>query len=160
MNKSQLTELVIIPTLEEIPKGYSLESILAAQMIIAHESSGGEYIAQVGGPALGIIQMEPATHDDVWKHGDSIWDNAVELEIITIYQSNNKQHPSAKRLIYDLRYNIFMLRQKLFMDPDALPSNVEDMAVYLKKYWNGGDRMDGGGKATVTKYHNDFINWK
>ena len=154
MNKNQLTELVIVPTLEEIPKGYSLEAVLAAQMVIAHESSGGEYISQTNGPALGIIQMEPATHDDVWKHGDSIWDNAIELGIITIFQANNKQHPPATLLLTDLRYNVFMARQKLFMVNEALPSDCEDMARYLKKHWNGN------GKATVTKYHADFINWK
>ena len=67
MDKKQLTELIIIPTLKEIPKGYSEEAVMAIQMIIAHESCGGKYIAQTKGPALGVIQMEPFTHDQVWK---------------------------------------------------------------------------------------------
>lgn len=150
MNKSQLTELVIIPTLKEIPHGLSCEAVMAAQMVIAHESFCGQCIAQTKGPALGIIQMEPETHEDVWKHGDSIWKNARKLKLVGVF---SKSHPPAKRLIYDLRYNIFMLRQKLFMAPGALPNNAEDMSIYLKEHWNGD------GKATPEKYYNDFIGW-
>mgnify|MGYP003631793168 CR=1 FL=1 len=153
MLKQQLTDLVIIPTIKEIPHGYSEEAVLAAQMIIAHESSGGEYIKQLGGPALGVTQMEPDTHDDVWKHGDSIWDNAVTLGIINENKYSSRAHPNAKRLIYDMRYCIFMLRQKLFMAPSALPSDPSEMAAYLKLNWNGG------GKATATKYHWDWQHW-
>lgn len=153
MNKQQLTDLVIIPTLDDIPSGYSGEAVMAIQMIIAHESSGGEYIAQTKGPALGPTQMEPATHDDVWKHGDSIWRNAVNLGIITKTDRILKSHPDAYRLVYDLRYAVFMTRQKLFMAQGALPLNAKDMAVYLKKHWNGD------GKATPEKYHNDFLRW-
>tara|TARA_R110002167_G_scaffold104166_3_gene268697 strand:- start:4308 stop:4772 length:465 start_codon:yes stop_codon:yes gene_type:complete len=153
MNKQQLTDLVIIPTLKEIPSGYSPEAVMASQMIVGHESLGGEYIAQTRGPALGIIQMEPLTHDDVWRYGDSIWKNAVLLGIITKYQRLMKKHPKADRLIYDLRYNIFMVRQKLFMDKEGLPDNAHDMSVYLKKNWNGD------GKATPKEYLNDFAGW-
>lgn len=153
MNKKQLTDLVITPTLKEIPKGFSDQAVLAIQMIIAHESMRGEYLKQIKGPALGLINMEPATHNDTWKFGDSIWRNAVELKIITEHQRINKIHPVPARLIYDLRYNVFMARQRLFMFTEKLPGDIGDMAVYLKKYWNGG------GKATVTKYHFDFKKW-
>lgn len=143
MNKAQLTELVIIPTLNEIPRGYSDAAVLAIQMIIAHESVCGEYIAQKRGPALGIIQMEPFTHDDVWTHGDSIKINAAILGITQ----------RVGQLVYDLRYNVFMARQKLFMAKGALPSDPAEMAKYLKLNWNGD------GKATPEKYHQDYCNW-
>jgi|TARA_R110000782_G_scaffold121888_1_gene213071 hypothetical protein len=143
MNKTQLTDLVIIPTLKEIPYGYSKEAALAVQMIIAHESCGGDYIAQMTGPALGVIQMEPLTHDDVWMHGDSIRNNAALLGI----------SQCVGQLVYDLRYNVFMARQKLFMAKGALPSDPAEMAKYLKLNWNGD------GKATPEKYHQDYCNW-
>lgn len=152
MNKKQLTELVIVPTLKEIPSGYSAEAVLAIQMIIAHESNGGEYLAQKVGPALGIIQMEPSTHFDVWKHGDSVQKNAEAMGIVS-RGTGVVNVPSPARLIYDLRYNVFMARQKLFMVPGALPVTAENMAKYLKKHWNGN------GKATATKYHYDFMGW-
>lgn len=150
MNKQQLTDLVIIPTLKEIPKGYSLEAVMAIQMIIAHESSCGKYIAQTKGPALGIIQMEPATYFDTWTYGDSIKKNAKLLKITTGFL---KSIPEPERLIYDLRFNVFMARQKLFMAPGALPKNQKDMAKYLKVHWNGC------GKATSDKYYDDFMGW-
>ena len=152
MNKTQLTNLVIIPTLKEIPLGYSAAAVMAIQMIIAHESSCCEFIAQTRGPALGVIQMEPETHDDTWAHGDSIYRNAEILKIVTP-GLGVKNIPKADRLIYDLRYNVFMARQRLFMFSESLPESAEAMANYLKKYWNAG------GKATATKYHYDFSLW-
>ena len=143
MDKRQLTDLVIIPTLNEIRKGFSSEAVMAIQMIVAHESSGGKYLAQKNGPALGIIQMEPVTHDSVWKYGDSIKANAIALGI--------KQ--DVNQLPYDLRYNVFMARQKLFMDKGALPKDPMEMSKYLKVHWNGD------GKATPEKYYRDYINW-
>ena len=150
MNKKQLTDLVIIPTLKEIPGGYSEPAVMAIQMIIAHESVGGKYLAQTNGPALGIIQMEPATHLDVWKHGDSI---KVNARILGIISNESSCTPSPNKLVSDLRYNVFMARQKLFMDEGSLPDNAHDMSVYLKKNWNGN------GKATPEKYLNDFAGW-
>jgi hypothetical protein len=143
MNKAQLTDLVIIPTLNEIPYGFSPEAVMAIQMIIAHESCGGDYIAQMTGPALGVIQMEPFTHDDVWFNGDSIKNNATLMGI----------SQCVGQLVYDLRYNVFMARQKLFMAKGALPNDPAEMAKYLKLNWNGD------GKATPEKYHQDYCNW-
>ena len=145
MNKKQLLNYVITPTLVEIPKGCTPESELAIIMIIAHESRRGVYIKQVGnGPALGMIQMEPLTHDDTWKYGDSIWTNAMNMGIITPQQKSSGIHPFAERLIYDLRYNVFMARQRLFMKPGALPKDVALLSQYLKQHWNStsGDADD------------------
>lgn len=153
MDKKQFTEFIIVPTLKETPNGYSKEAVKAIQMIVAHESSRGEYLAQTRGPALGVIQMEPATHADVWANGDSIWNNALLLGIISQEEFNNKIRPQAKRLIYDLRYNVFMARQKLFMVPASIPTEAKLIAHYLKKHWNGP------GKATPEKYHIDYTNW-
>ena len=148
MNKQQLTDLVIIPTLKEIPNGYSPAAVKAIQMIIAHESTGGKYLAQTSGPALGVIQMEPFTHEQTWKYGDSIRRNAKLLKINGLFGK-----PKAERLIYDLRYNVFMARQKLFMASGMLPTDTYELAKYLKKNWNGD------GKATPEKYQTDYDSW-
>lgn len=153
MDKGQLTELVIIPTLKEIPFGYTPNAVLAVQMIIAHESLRGKYLKQVKGPALGPINMEPPTYYSTWRFGDSIRANAEKLGIISANMGvDNIPHPS--RLIYDLRFNVFMARQKLFMAPGALPSDPMKMAHYLKLNWNGD------GKATAQEYYDDFMLWK
>ena len=67
MNANQLRELIIRPTLTKI----GLSSAAAEELLLftcAVESDMGYLIAQVGGPALGIYQCEPATHDDIWKN--------------------------------------------------------------------------------------------
>lgn len=66
INCEQLRLYVIRPTLEKI----ELWSEAAENLLLgttAQESHMGTYIKQVGkGPALGIYQMEPATHKDIW----------------------------------------------------------------------------------------------
>jgi len=156
MKKSQLVNMIIRPTLKEIPHGFTEEAQLAITMIIAHESQRGEYIHQVGGgPALGMIQMEPTTYRSTWKYGASIWDNALALGIINNKQFRNMTPPPVERLLYDLRFNVFMARQRLFMKSAALPTGgTTDMSAYLKRHWNSV-----GGAADNMSYHRDYINW-
>ena len=155
MNKQQFIECVLVPTLSEMPNGYSPKSELAILMIIAHESARGQYLTQTGnGPARGIIQMEVWVHDDVWDNGDSIWDNALDLEIISDEQYQMRKHPHSSRLVYDLRYNVFMARQRLFMDSNPLPSTPVEMSKYLKSFWNSN-----AGAASDTSYLEDYNLW-
>lgn len=119
------------------------QALLAISMIVAHESRGGTYWEQIGGPALGIIQMEPWVHDDVWKHCDSIQHRANLAEI----------EQDVNQLRESIRYNVFMARCRLIMIPEAFPNTPGLMARYLKKYWNSD-----AGKATPAKYLNDY-NW-
>jgi len=155
MNRQQFTDLILIPMLREIPRGYSYRSRMMIAMIIAHESDGGEYIKQLdNGPALGIIQMEPYTHACTWENGHSIWANALICGIITQKELNLGIHPKASRLIYDLRYNVFMARQRLFMKPEAFPSTRLKMSAYLKRHWNTAE-----GSAHDLSYLNALDNW-
>lgn len=155
MNKAQLQELIAKPTLEKIPKGYSEESLLAFMMCVAHESNCGEYIKQINGPALGLIQMEPTTHNSVWKFGDSIWDNAEKLGIISSIEAAHDIHPKPERLLYDLAYNVFMFRQRMFMKPESIPKGPSQISMYLKEHWNSIH-----GSADGYSYLNDWKRWK
>ena len=156
MDKSQLTNLIIKPLLRLIPHGMGKRSVLAIQMIIAHESKRGEYISQLhGGPAGGMIQMERVTHTSTWRYGATCFDNALLCGIITAEEHKSQKVPDFDRLLYDLRYNIFMARQRLFMKPEALPHGVKNMARYLKKH--GNSTM---GAADELSYYNDYILWK
>ena len=151
MNKEQLLSKVVIPTLKEIPRGYSEKAALAIMMIIAHESSRGEYIAQMGnGPAKGIIQMEGWVHDDVWINSDTIRANAERIGII----QRGQLAPKSDRLYWDLRYNVFMARQRLFMDINPLPNTPEEMSKYLKSFWNSS-----AGAADDNSYLRDYNLW-
>ena len=63
-------------------------------------------------------------------------------------------HPPAERLIYDLQYNVFMARQRLFMKPDRLPKTVDEMSHYLKIHWNSIN-----GSAEYDSYMVDYGLW-
>ena len=155
MNREQLQNLVVEPTLKEIPKGYSEKAALAIMMIIAHESQRCEYISQLNsGPARGITQIEGWVHDDIWKNGDSIWFNAREMGIISSEEYHAKIHPHADRLIYDMRYAVFMTRQRLFMDARPLPDNITELSAYLKDFWNSNL-----GAANNESYADDYLLW-
>jgi hypothetical protein len=130
-------------TLKRIPHGYSESSEVAVLMLSAHESRLGKYLKQTQGPALGMGQIEPITHDDTWKHGDTCAANAKILRI----------DRDVERLEYDLVYQIFMIRQRLFMKPEALPPSNDPWAIaeYLKKHWN-----TTRGKAEADDYYKAY----
>ena len=147
INPTQLRDL-ITRTLKQIPSGYSSDAVKLLMMIAAHESDLGKYIKQVNGPALGIFQIEPATHDDVWTNGDSCEVNASRLGYVWECDA------TSARLEYDLQYQILIARQKLFMISEPLPSGDDEIAManYCKKYWN-----TDLGKATSEDYHDAYI---
>lgn len=64
---AHLRDLIIRPTLVEMGH-YSPAAEALLLGTAAHESHGGRYLSQIRGPARGIYQMEPATHDDLWRH--------------------------------------------------------------------------------------------
>lgn len=134
-------------TLIEI-SAYGPRAELAILMIIAHESGGGRARKQIGGgPARGIIQMEPPTFDSTIKFGEKC----------ASYLRRAGFDPAVVRcadLEFDDRLSVVMARARLAMDPGALPDSPPAMAAYLKKIWNGP------GKATPEKYLNDWEEWK
>lgn len=113
-------------------------------MICAHESLGGKHRKQIGGPALGIFQIEPVTHSSVWDNSDSIRARAKRYGIAE----------DVSKLETDDRYSIWVARHYLAQDQNPLPKTSEAMAAYCKSYWNRT------GKATPEKYLNDWQAWK
>lgn len=142
MNKSQCRRIVD-EVLEDMGH-YSPEASLAIMMIIAHESKRGEYWFQIRGPALGLIQMEPTTHDSIWLNADSILRNARRLGI----------KADVKQLYKSLEYNVFMARQYLLMDTRPIPKHEIVLSAYLKEYWN-----THLGRATKMSYYEDYKKW-
>jgi hypothetical protein len=103
----------------------------------AQESHLGHYIKQVGkGPALGIYQCEPATHQDVYNYLRNnefrLFGNALphKLRPIGLVDHN--------RLVYDLRYATMICRLHYYRAPKALPEadDIEGMASYWKRFYN------------------------
>jgi len=88
-----------------------------------------------GGPARGLFQMEPATHDDIWENflkyrlplAESIR-SLMTFPDVDQYQELEQND----------RYSCAMARIHFFRAPAALPraGDVEEMARYWKQYYN------------------------
>ena len=115
-------------------------------MIAAHESGRGNYWAQKGGEALGLTQIEKATHECVWEESDWI-DSLVPYGLVRDFS----------RLEWDVVYSVVISRLWLAMDLEALPvkEEVYEMGKYAKRVWNSEL-----GKASVDKYVDDYLAWR
>lgn len=136
----------VVTEMGQVRKGmFNVNFVTACMMACAHESLGGKYRRQLGGgPARGVLQIEKATHDDVWEHSDTIHEVAKALGI----------EKDWSRVEYDDRYSIFIMRHKFAMDSKRIPCDLFGIADYTKRVWNGD------GKATPTKYIDDYCAWE
>ena len=135
MDADQLKELIIESSLDDL----GLKSDPAVQLLMltaAQESKLGHYIAQIKGPALGIFQMEPLTHDDIWENYLKYKpDLASKLQHIAgTYPIN----PPAALLVHNLKYAAAMARIHYRRVKEALPryNDITGMAHYWKRHYN------------------------
>jgi len=142
MNSDQLRDLVIKPTLQYLGMySHDAENLMAGTCAV--ESRMGEYIKQLGnGPALGIFQMEPATHDD-------IWDNYISYrrpiaDKVKALMTPDDPHT---QLITNLAYATAMARIHYWRQTGKIPSDLEGQAKYWKDHYN-----THLGAGTVEKY--------
>ena len=150
----QLHDLIVKPALIALGKKYSQPAARALIMgTIAHESMSGRYIKQVGGPALGIIQMEPVTHDDIWQNYLRYKPELVN-RLKLLFEI---KEPNAERLIYDLRYNVVMCRLHYRRVKEKLPAadDVQGLARYWKTHYN---TVNGSGtREQFIQHFNHYI---
>lgn len=156
---TQFRELIVRPVLKylepEIPYSKEAEDLLC--MTAAHESLLGRYVKQVNGPALGVYQMEPATHDDIYNNfliSKPLLETAV-VDMVGIRKDLTGY------LVTDLAYATAMARVHYWRVPEPLPklkSNYADYLMelgrYAKKYYN-----TDLGKATPLHYYTAYIKY-
>lgn len=134
---SHLRNYVIGPTLHYIGLwSESAENLLLGTA--AQESHCGKMLHQVGGgPALGVYQIEPNTHHDVW-------DNFLKYrsEFATLIQSlastNYLSRHSPEELIVNLAYATAIARIIYYRVSDPLPfaHSVEALGIYWDLHYN------------------------
>lgn len=125
---------LIAPTLEKI----GLYSDTALNLVTGTglvESGYRVTIQSGGGPALGWFQMEPATHDDIWRNY-LVYRKALSQKILSLLPEDFSlhqltPHPSSSLLTYP-PYAVAMCRVKYLRSSLPLPENN---AVALCKYW-------------------------
>jgi hypothetical protein len=121
--------------------------------IAAQESGGGRFLRQKGGgPALGIYQIEPATHDDLWQNYLKYHNKLREIAL----NASTRQSSCSCRvheLIYNNFYATVIARLLLWRIAEPLPPahDVWEMGAYWKKHWNTNI-----GKGTVEDFVDNY----
>lgn len=162
INYNQFREHIVIPVLKylepEIP--FSEEAVDLLMMTCAHESKGGTFLKQINGPALGVYQMEPDTHRDIW---DNFLGFRSGLNHKCFRLINDAGYGLAGQMVYDFQYATAMARVHYYRVPLALPTKagyteheyLSQLASYAKTYYN-----TELGKAKSIDYYRDFIEWR
>lgn len=150
MDAHQLRVEIVRPALKLI----GLHSVAAENLVMgtAATESHLDYVVQLGdGPALGLFQMEGATHDDIWTHYLAYRNQLVREVKAAIKTSVSR--PDAERMVWDIRYATLMCRLHYRRRPEPLPDSedVEAMAQYWKAFYN-----TELGKGTVEQFVDDY----
>lgn len=133
INQIQFRELIVRPVLLDIGL-YSQEAEDLLIMTMAHESHGGDFIEQYPhGPAFGVYQMEKGTFNDLW---DRYLSDKPELALKIMKTCNLRQQPIAEEMIEDMALATAMARVYYLRIRQPIPTDIDEMAEYAKKYWN------------------------
>ena len=99
------------------------------------------------GPALGLFQMEPATHLSLWVHSiPGVTGLAQKLKaLLAPVDHEGLPHPNPLAITHNLLYAAAMCRVRYYIVPKRLPlqNDPMGMAVYWLRYYNAG------GKGTI-----------
>jgi len=132
IDPGQLLQHIIRPVLQSL----NLYSIAAERLVLGtacQESECGRWVRQIGGPALGIYQMEPATYDDLWTNflayqptlGPKVKKYAAGLVL-----------SNADELVGNLYLATAMCRVHYYRVKEPLPDDLPGQAAYWKQYYN------------------------
>lgn len=163
MDATQFRQYVVRPTLKRL----DLWSHVAEDLLIgtvAHESAMGKYLKQVRGPAMGVYQIEPATHRDIWqnflKHRSGLFIKVTSLiaPVDKRYSPEVGHWASDQSLIWNMAYATAIARILYLRVPKALPpedSGLEGLASYWKTYYN--TKYGRGTEDQFIKHYRQYI---
>lgn len=134
LDVGQVRTLVIRPVLQEL----ELWSEAAENLVLGtaiHESRL-KYLHQLGkGPALGIFQMEPFTHNDIWR--SYLWGKPLGTRVGNYVRPFSGIAPDPKEMVWNLKYAAAMCRMHYRRVKSPLPENHPlELARYWKQYYN------------------------
>lgn len=145
MNAEHLRIHVIRPVLAVLGgrTDQSVEDLLLGTA--AQESHLGEYLVQIRGPAKGIFQIEPHTHDSVWTNYLAFRPELAER--VESFATDNRDLD----LIGNIPYQVAIARCIYFPVKERIPDTREGQAGYWKAYYN-----TRAGKGTVEEYMSNY----
>lgn len=134
LDPGHLLICVIDPILGKLSVG-SEPAARALLLGTAAQESGFAYLRQLGsGPALGLWQMEPATHDDLWT-------NFLGFQMLLrdkVLALKAAVPVGAPQLATNLGYACACARAQYLRAPAPLPAanDIDGLAAYWKRYYN------------------------
>lgn len=127
--------LVIRPTLKRLALHSIAAELLLLRTAIAESTVGGRTsLKQIGGPALGIYQIEPGTNADVWKNYLAF----RPLLAAKVLRFAAGAYPREEQLVWNLAYQTAIARLIYRRAPEALPppDDLPAQARYWKRHFN------------------------
>ena len=144
---SQFRQFVVRPALKALEPWipYSEDAVDLLMGTAIQESMLTALKQYGGGPARGLYQIEPATHDDVYKHYLG-FNEEFEKAVLSFAVRGANLHDE---LVTNLIYATVIARIKYYRDSKPLPdgSDVEAMGAYYKRVFN-----TAGGKGTAEEF--------
>lgn len=135
---------VITPALQAI-HAYS-DDALDMVYVTGVTESLYQHVRQSGGPALGWFQMEPVTHDDIWRN----YLGPTSREYLVNGLQNLSRRPGmSQELEVNPWYAAAMCRIHYLRNPESLPMEGKrtSQALYWKNWYNTKH-----GKGTPEKF--------
>lgn len=154
MDAGHLRDQVIRPVLVTL----GLWSEAAEDLVLgtAAQESGLRFLRQLGGgPALGLYQMEPATHDDIWENFLRFRTGLAAA--VAMFRSPSV--PDRLQLTGNLLYATAMCRIHYYRVPAPLPSqgDVAGYAAYWKAHYNTA--AGAGTEAEFARNYGEATKW-
>ncbi|MGS0648983.1 hypothetical protein ACU81Q_15300 [Komagataeibacter melomenusus] len=119
LDLGQFKSEIVVPVLASIGLGGAAAVNLLTGTALAE--SGLYALRQRNGPALGLWQMEPFTHDDIWATFLSA-PRQSGLKTMMLAMLARDASGGSDQLIANLRYACAMARLKYYRAPDHLPA--------------------------------------
>lgn len=143
INIYDLRDMVVRPCLKRLRAwSHAAERLVIGTALAESVIYGETRLRQVRGPALGIYQMEPETHFDIWQN---YLDYRTELARLVL---NNRRSGREEYLANDLDYATALCRIHYLRVPEPLPDadDIGGLAAYWKEHYNthlGSGTIDG-----------------
>lgn len=148
----QFRHLIVRPTLRKLDVFSNIPYSLSAEILLlgtaATESRFGSDLKQIGGPALGIYQIEPATLESIKE--DYLSYRPMTRQAAEQFAS---PEPWRRQLITSLTFASVIARLVYWRRPEAMPhhDDLQGLANYYKQHFN-----TPAGKGSPEKFIADY----
>lgn len=150
----KLYDEAIVPALNALGLDRGTNLLTASRLVLgtaAHESEGFKFRHQIHGPALGLFQIEPATHVDLYVNFLA-FRPAMEGDLSPLLRPGV---PAVDQLVDNDPYAAAVCRLVYYRAKPPLPTDPEDVAA-LAAYWNewyNRNPLKGTDDQFINDYH-------